>query len=592
MQPSFFECCYATYRRFFLLCGLATLLLTPVSASVRLPRFSPEYEQQTDLKREDASLLLWSNARLSPSQTSQKNATPQEIRQNMRAILIADPQLGQAYAWRQMLRGSGKQRWSLTEDSTGELYLELGAHTLPVTQLSGVNGSRAAVGVSGQRFGFYSMKPLRIANQALQSTDELIGDSVSHDQTELNWINFRPLNSSRGTLDVIFLHGQNDLAPTPESSSTPSRFRRGTMAGAKLKHSLTAGWKIEGEWMNEKIEENNDWDDAIILTLAGPLKHPWGETGVRFAYRDIGAGFSTFAGTPADAGLTTKNLTVQQPFKKGDLSGALSVHWSERESNDESTSDAPRDNNLKVESSVRWQAASNVALTGSHSVGHAVTEQELIVDNLLSEQVTERQNSSSRFGMEWRLSKQFSITASGGITQYDEESAQGRLARRLSNRDNHYSVALNNQTPDFKWSLKLERRVALDLEGDSGITADTVALSAQKKIASWLQMGGTYRLSETENSLSGNSFPEADLTANTTFLMQELGALELRYMQAVGSQSDGVRLNGGEQARGYGVRYVVGAASKGKGFGFSIDYARRETSGPAQEQWRLGLTYR
>lgn len=591
MQPSSFERCYAAYCRFFLLYGLAALLLSPAPASVRLPRFSPEYETQADAKPEDASRLLWRSARLSPADTPTPNATPQQIRSNVRAILIADPLLGQAYSWRQMMRGNSQQRWSLIEDPKGQLRLELGAHSLPVMQLAGVRGSRAAAGLAGQRFGFYSMKPMRAINETLQVADELLGEAVSHDQTEINWVNLRPLQNSRGTLDLVYLHGQNDLAPKSKVK-TDSQLRDGSMAGAKLAYALPARWKLEGEWMQGNIEKDDEWDDAIILALAGPVKHPWGETGVRLAYRDIGARFSTFAGTPSDAGLTTKNVTVQQPFKKGDISGAVAVHWSERSSNDESTSDLPEDTNLKVESSMRWQAASNMALTGSHSIGHAVTQRDLLLEELRSEQITERQSSSSRFGMEWRLSKQLSVTASGGITQYDEETAQGRLLRRLSNRDNHYSVALNNQTPDFRWSLKVERRVALDLEGDSGITSDTIALSAQKKLASWLQFGGTYRLSETENSLSGSSFPESDLTANTTFLMQELGSLELRYMQSLGSQPDGVRLGGGEPARGYGVRYVVGAASRGKGFGFSLDYARRETSGPAYEQWRLGLTYR
>lgn len=582
---------YASYCRFFLLYGLAILFLSSASASVRLPRFSPEHEKQIDAKPEDASRLLWQSARLSTPSTSAPTATPQQIRNNMRAILIADPMLGQAYSWRQMLRGNSQQKWNLIENSEGELRLELGAHSLPVMQLSGIRGSRAAAGLAGQRFGFYSMKPLRAINESLQVADELLGEAVSHDQTEMNWLNFRPLQNARGTLDLIYLHGQNDLAPKTKIKAE-SQLRDGSMAGAKLAYALPARWKVEGEWMQGNIEKDDEWDDAIVLALAGPIKHPWGETGVRFAYRDIGADFSTFAGTPSDAGLTTKNLTVQQPFKRGDISGSLAVHWSERASNDESTSDAPTDTNLKVDSAVRWQAASNMALTSSHSIGHAVTQRDLLVDNLLSEQITERQNSSSRFGMEWRLSKQFSLTATGGITQYDEETAHNRLLRRLSNRDNHYAVALKNQAANSRWSLKLERRVALDLEGESGITADTIAFSAQKKLAPWLQLGGTYRLAEKENSLSGNSFPEADLTANTTFFMQDLGSLELRYMQAVGSQPDGVRLNGGEQARGYGVRYVMGAASSGKGFGLSIDYARRETTGPAQEQWRLGLTYR
>ena len=203
----------------------------------------------------------------------------------------------------------------------------------------------------------------------------------------------------------------------------------------------------------------------------------------------------------------------------------------------------------------------------------------------------ERENRDSRMGMECKLSQKFSITAAGGLNQYDEETASNRLLRRLSNQDNYYSIALKNQSKTTQWNFKYERRFALDLEGDTGSTGNTFSFGAQKKLTSWLKFGGTYRLNQTEYMTTGLDVPQSDITANTTLLLQDLGSLELRYTQALRSSTDGVRLTGQTCANSVGVRYVLGQQS-GKGFGLSIDYSRSALDGPSDQQWKLGLTYR
>jgi hypothetical protein len=561
-------------------------------ATVRLPRLNADHQNRITA-RENADSILWQNARLTPA-TKETTATPQQIQQNVRAIIIADPTLSRAYGWRGLLRGDSQQTWKLTESSVGEMRLQIGRQSLPVMQLSGISGARAAAGLSGNSFGFYSTKPLRALNQNLQGADELLGEKVSHDATDLNWVTLRPWSTPGATLDIVYLQGQNDLNPN-SILKAENQLRRGSMAGAKLAFALPARWKLNGEWMNSRMEGAGDSggnDDALVFALAGPISHPWGKTGVRFSYRAVGENFSSFTGAPTDAGIVTKTLALVQPFKSGDLSGSLGVNWSERAAIAEtgSTPSTPTDTALMATSNLKWQATSDLALTAAHDAGNRFTTQAPLSDLLLP-QTIERENSSSRVGVDWKLTKRFSLSATGGLTRYDEETADERLLRKLGNRDEHYSLNLKNKTVGAQWNIGYERRIALDLEGDAGALADTLSLGAQTKITSWLKFGGAYRLAQTENLSSGLVSPRSDFAANTTLSLQELGELQLRYTQALSTPEAGVRLGAPAGARGYGVRYVLGSSREG--LGLSLDYARQETGGPAaQEQWKIGLTYR
>ncbi len=582
------------------LLGFASLAISAPAetspATVRLPRLNADFQNQIT-PRENADSVLWQNARLDIADKS-PGATPQQIQQNVRAIIIADPMLGQAYGWRGILRGEGQQAWKLTESPAGDMRLQIGKQSLPVMQLTGIKGTRAAAGLAGNSFGFYSTKPLRALNQTLQGADTLLGEKVSHDATDLNWVTLRPWSTPAATLDIVYLQGQNDLNPN-SVLKTENQMRRGSMAGAKLAFALPARWKMNGEWMNSSMEgigapgeSSGASNDALVVALAGPISHPWGDTGVRLSYRAVGENFSSFVGAPTDAGIMTKSLALEQPFKTGDLSGSLGVNWSERAAIVEagSTPSAPTDTSLIATSKLKWQATPDLALTAAHDAGNRFTTQ-IPVSDLLPAQTIERENSSSRVGMDWKLTKRFSLSATGGLTSYDEETAGERLLRKLSNRDEHYALALKNKTAGAQWNVGYERRIALDLEGDAGALADTLSVGAQTKVTSWLKFGGAYRLAQTENLSSGLVSPRSDLSANTTLSLQELGELQLRYTQALSTPADGVRLGAPVGARGYGVRYVLGSSSKG--LGLSLDYARQETGGPAaQEQWKVGLTYR
>ena len=462
---------HRTSRQHFLFIACAVFSLANSAraehASVQIPRFIPDQEYSTT-REETASSLLWHSAPLTQSaKTSQP--TQLELRQGIRAFLVADPALGQLYSLRQLVKGSSQRQWKISESSVGEIRLALGGQALPVFQLTGANGSRAAFALTNGNFGMYSTRPLSALNDGLKAADSTLGDAVSNDASQMDWLSARPFSSPRGTLDVVFLKGQNDLNPY-SVLKTPDQFASGAMAGAKVAYLLPLRWKMNGEWITSGVKFGEDHSNetespagnsAYLLAFSGPIAHPFGETGVRFSYREVGANFQNFRGAPGDAGITSTQLSLSQPFEMGAISGEMELNWAQQLASNQSTPATGDNANLQAASSLRWQATPAVALTASHQIGSDVTTENAASTLLSAPIYNARLNSASQIGMEWRMTPRFSLSLNGGETRYDETSEGERFLRRLSNRDNQYSLGLRSQSSLASWNLQLERRAAI-----------------------------------------------------------------------------------------------------------------------------------
>jgi hypothetical protein len=525
----------------------------------------------------EAGQVLWRNAPLAFTRQAPQPSRLQ-LQQNLRSALATDPTLSELYSWRQMLRGNAKREWHLGNSSHGDLHLGLGAQALPVLQLSGLVGTRAALGLAGERFGVYTTRPLRALNAALQPADEVLGEATSHDASALDWITLRPLSSSRGAVDVIYLHGQNDLNPN-SLTKTPSQFMRGEMAGATVAYNLPMQWKLNGEWLTSRMQDHAG-DSAWQLALAGPIKHPWGQTGVKISYRDVGADFLSFRGTLADAGSITKQIALQQPIGNGRWSGSVGLNWTQQEHDAASTSQTNSD--LAATATARWQVLPDVALTGAVSTRNNSTE-------TASEVLSAQQSTNSRAAVEWKVGDGLNLTV-GYDASRQSTPAVGATQSVIGN--NRLSLALQQRSADTTWNLQVARDAALGAAGSAAGTADSLAFGADHRLASWLKLGGTYRVAQCD-SLTSATTPASDLTAHAAISLQEMGSLELRYTQALSTQPNGVRLGEESVAHGYGVRYVLGAADN-TGLGLTLDFSQRDLPGydDPERQWRIGLTYR
>jgi hypothetical protein len=152
------------------------------------------------------------------------------------------------------------------------------------------------------------------------------------------------------------------------------------------------------------------------------------------------------------------------------------------------------------------------------------------------------------------------------------------------------SLGLRRQSTSTSFGLQLARDAQLNEDAAPVGLSDSVAVNVNHRFTNWLQLGGTYRLTQNQSTLASN-LDHTDMTARAALSLQELGALELRYNQS--EARDGVRFDGAEPTRGYGVRYQLGAREGQAGFGLMVDYsARLEPNAPIDNYWRLGITYR
>ena len=567
-------------------------------ASVQIPRFVPDREYSA-AHAETSSSLLWQNAPLTQA-AQQKQPSEMELRQSIRAFVMDEPALGPLYALRQLVKGNSQRQWKISPTSASEFRLALGGQSLPVFQLTGVNGSRAAVALTSNSFGLYSTRPLRALNNELKTADLALGDAVSNDASEMDWLSARPFSSARGTLEVVFLRGQNDLSPY-SPIKTSRQFSRGAMAGAKVAYLLPLRWNMNGEWMTGGVESaNREADDAgslidnsaYVLTLAGPITHPFGETGVRFSRRAVGAHFQNFSGALGDTGVASTQISLNQPFKIGTVSGAIEWNCAQQLSADQSTPVAVNKANLQANSNIRWQATPIVAITASHRIGSDVTARNVEIAPIYDA----HRNSASQIGVEWRVLPGISFSLNGGETRYEETSDGERFLRRMSNRDQQLSLGLRGQSSVASWDLHLERRAALNVLGETGQSTQGISFNTQRQLAPWLQMRGSYRLNQNrhiqgDEFINANSSLASGLTAGASLSLAQLGALELNYSQSNNARNDGLRWNN-SLSRGYGARYVYGARGGQNGLGLSLDYSCNAVNNLNNSQWQLGITYR
>jgi hypothetical protein len=322
--------------------------------------------------------------------------------------------------------------------------------------------------------------------------------------------------------------------------------------------------------------EERGGDSAWQLALAGPIEHPWGATGVKIAYRDVGADFVSFGGAPTDAGSTTKSVALQQPIGQGSWSGALGLNWSQQASE---ANDSLTDSDLAATASARWQLSPDVAISGALGAKSSTQDAAAVLDT--------QQSTSGRAAVEWKVFDGVNLSLGYDATR------QSTLANdaQADSGNSRFSLGIQQRLEDTTWNLKLARATR-ESGGSDATTDDSLALGADHRLASWLKLGGSYRIARSDAAFADPT-PASDWTARATMSLQDLGTLELRYSQALSTRDGGVRFGDESVARGYGVRYVLGA-SNGEGLGVSLDYSQRDLIGydDPNRRWRIGVTYR
>jgi hypothetical protein len=371
------------------------------------------------------------------------------------------------------------------------------------------------------------------------------------------------------------------------------------------------------------------------LGLDVPVAHPWGVAKLAVGYERSGGGLARDAEAASADDRSAGSLALQQELKIGSVSGSARLSLAQEKANPLATAQESERQNGAAEGSarLRWQMNKAVALTGSHQSRVEVDKSLSIDGEEVDEDASASRRTSSELGLEWKLNPALKLSASTGKLvdtsmekDVDEQSANQRvssqvgvewkLGRSLSLGASAGKVSAGNRElgdeGEVPLSLQDESRAHLELnkrtsKGSLGVRLsrswaeeevrrdvdkrnDALSLQAERKLAPWLSVSGTWRLAGETNYLASRLQDNAQREAEAR-VRSALGSFALRYSDWSNRQasSDGSVL-GGSGAREYGVRYNIGDDA---GLGLSVEYSvRDERAGQNRSNWRLGLTYR
>jgi hypothetical protein len=249
-----------------------------------------------------------------------------------------------------------------------------------------------------------------------------------------------------------------------------------------------------------------------------------------------------------------------------------------------------------------------VALTGKHSRG-------LVYENkpdapALPENFTRRNDSDA--GVELKMSRSLAFTMGAGQTRIGNltlppEEYLDPLTASLRDEE-RLTVGLQHRTKGGNWSLCLARRLidnntldgAITTAGAGDALAHTVNLNAERRFFDWLNLKGGWSWNNEDafsrsgdGAISPATLRSQGRLAEAQIYLPFSSRFDMRYQDYLQENIAGTSystLAGG--LREYGAKYLVGAQEGQAGFGFSVEYARRETGGDPLKTWRVGLTYR
>lgn len=373
------------------------------------------------------------------------------------------------------------------------------------------------------------------------------------------------------------------------------------------------------------------------VNLDVPMTHFWGKATLSAGFERSQAGASREAEAASSGLQQNATVSLRQDIKKGALSGTAQVAISGDDSRqDELPGAAERDRKAKAEGSARLklQLSQGLAITGSHQSrleraaslqpGEAgateagATSQSSATSDALA-QLGERQarwdverqasrRSNSELGLEWKWSKSLALSAGASTARSGQEAgAQTPIASagvwvpQWLRDESRANLALQRRTGGGSWGLNWSRAWAQQgsaqdaasqpaMQRSEDKRSDAISLQAERKLAGWLSMRGSWKLAGETNYLASRLSDQATREAEAR-INGGLGSLALRYSDwsSQSSAASGDALSAGGR-REYGVRYEAGREA---GLGLAVEYSvRDEKAASAASNWKLGVTYR
>ena len=535
-----------------------------------------------------------------------KSKTVQPMQQVSRrdfanALAQKIPVLAFARDWRDTLRGTGaqsKRSFKLLDGAAdNDLVLLVGAQQLPSFSLANLHGGTTpGLGLTWGKLAFGTSSTRRAFDRVASSYDRLTEgtkDNGSTDLSTMTWMTLRPLESKSGTIDVLFMRANRDMTPW---KTDDKEMIEGTSFGARTDLKLSRDWSLRGEWMNNQIEDG-DATTAWKIDSNGSLDNPLGKMTFAFYMDSRDPNYAAIGDMRESEGYANNRVLVVQNLNWGDVGGSVRFAADSHEnlSPDLRIGDEQKNENQETSADFKWKLSPRISAVAKYSSRDS--EQDL--KSLLEDEnaLGETSRVSTEAGFELKLNSSMSLTATASqiFTDRDFTSAATDAERHAIARlrEKRLALGLSRRTKIGSWSVRVAQH---DLKDSIGSLADSSAqslqLQAERQLLPNLRLRGTWNLNTDDDFARSLSNERANQSLEAQWKVSSRSDLVLNYSNwdAEYARRDDFTRQGGDEM---GVRFNYGGSRSGNGLGLSLEYSKRDTPNPDDnERYRIGLTFK
>lgn len=512
--------------------------------------------------------------------------------------------------WRDTFRGTGKApRREFKPRPLGKQFgLSLGQVAAPMV------GGAAGLSANYGMFDMGSTAQPEAITKLLTSFDSMMTgeDIVAPDQTQMNWLRARPIQSKDTELELSMSRGRRDL-----QGGKGEKWLDGSFQNARLRMNLPARWSLTSNYTREKLDNQEEAADAWNINANGPIAHPFGVAKANVNISDTAAGFATLADPNPVVGQKKGDVEVVQDVAIGPVSGSLKVAANKRERAEDNAKvgEEIKGDGARSEARMRVALTPNLALISSGSaqldtVTRALQDQNapaaldsvptLPAESTASPLLTPSQarelsqQLAGDVGVEWKFSKALSLAVSTGSSralakrELGEERQDGAGAE-----EDRRAVEVRHRSNAADFRVRLAQRARRSIGANAtGTTSDI----SQWRIEAARRLVGSVHLKTILDFASDDATDQEWRRYEAQLQLARAARLDARYRE--GSLNPGLLSDewgstfaaADNNARQWSARFNAGSAAAGNGLGLALEYAR--STGPTPDQWRVGVQFK
>ena len=555
---------------------------------------------------------LWKSAPLRPVEPEIKDIDRSQFAQaaTQQFSLVAELR-----EWRQTFDGQGKftNRDLLKKQMFGsDAKLSLGRVAPP--SLAGVGGAGITAQWGALEFGS-TLRP-REFDQALAEFDRALDGkkSAPAEAQNVTWLRARPFQGKTGALELNVSQAERDVA-----AGAAVKMQAGTFVGASGGLNLPMNWKFNGNYALAAMKETDENKSSWSAKIGGPIRNPLGQANVEVEWRDTQAGYTTFNQSDLNGG-SAGAARLTQEIQTNRLSGKINLAATQRERRnlDAATAgDALGNRDANGAADLKLKITPNLSLKAGGALSAAQVERagdefaaslqsgptRATGDAIL---VEETNTQGGDVGVEWNLNSQLAFAATVGTSQtlgWREEPAAAAWTPFNQSEENRLGFELRHRNKAGMLLAKYATRARDDESLADWQNLETVRLQAERPLFFGMKVNTIVDLARGgDASWADQSSVARRVEAQLQFTRAARVDLKFRDGAALPNQwladplsapfrpTGGNVWNAGDKE--FGARINAGSAAGGQGLGLALEYARQQSIGKDNDQWRIGVTWK